>query len=144
MRAPRRRARMAAAAWPAGLALAWLLGACAPESDPARTAAGPPAPAGPAQTGVASYYGPEFTGEPTASGKPLKPHAMTAASRSLALGAEAKVTNPETGRSVTVEVTDRGPYAKGRIIDVTPKAAERLGFKEEGVARVVVQPQPER
>ena len=94
----------------------------------------------PAQAGVASYYGPGLAGEPTASGEPLRSDALTAASRSLPLGSDAKVTNTETGRSVTVEVNDRGPYAKGRILDVSPRAADRLGMKADGVAKVVVQP----
>jgi rare lipoprotein A len=98
------------------------------------------APRAPVQTGVASYYAPRLAGKPTASGKPLKPNALTAASRSLPLGATAKVTNTENGRSVTVKVNDRGPYAKNRILDVSPKAAKHLGFKHDGVAKVAVQP----
>ena len=98
------------------------------------------APPTPVQTGVASYYAPQLAGKPTASGEPLKPNALTAASRSLPLGATAKVTNTENGRSVTVEITDRGPYAKNRVLDVSPKAAEHLGFKDDGVANVAVQP----
>lgn len=94
----------------------------------------------PAQSGTASYYGPEFAGRPTASGEPHDPKDMTAASRTLPLGTKAKVTNKETGKSVAVEVNDRGPYAKGRIIDVSPKAAARLGMKDDGVAPVKVQP----
>jgi rare lipoprotein A len=101
----------------------------------------PPAAAlPPAQTGVASYYGPEFAGKPTASGEPHRPEALTAASRSLPLGTTAKVTNTETGQSTAVEVNDRGPYAKNRILDVSPKAAEHLGMKDDGVAKVQVQP----
>jgi rare lipoprotein A len=89
---------------------------------------------------VASYYGPQFAGQPTASGAPHKPNALTAASRTLPLGTTAKVTNTETGRSVAVKVDDRGPYAKGRILDVSPKAARHLGMKRDGVAPVKVQP----
>jgi rare lipoprotein A len=100
----------------------------------------PSAPLPPAQTGVASYYGPEFAGQPTASGEPHRPEALTAASRSLPLGTTAKVTNTKTGQSTAVEVNDRGPYAKNRILDVSPKAAEHLGMKEDGVAKVEVQP----
>jgi rare lipoprotein A len=100
-----------------------------------------PAPKTPAaQTGVASYFGPELTGKRTASGEKVKAGALTAASPTLPLGAKAKVTNIETGKSVHVTVTDRGPYAKGRILDVSPKAAERLDMKEDGVAKVKVQP----
>lgn len=129
----------------AALVLALALTACDREAAPAApTPAEIQAPArAPAQTGVASYYGAEFAGKATASGEPHRPQAMTAASPTLPLGTAAKVTNAETGRSVAVEVNDRGPYAKGRILDVSPRAAERLGMKEEGVARVVVQPLPE-
>lgn len=93
-----------------------------------------------AQTGAASYYGAEFAGKRTASGEPHDPQDLTAASRSLPLGTKAKVTNTESGRSVVVEVNDRGPYAKGRILDVSSRAAERLGMKADGVATVRVQP----
>ncbi|MBL8771450.1 MAG: septal ring lytic transglycosylase RlpA family protein [Phenylobacterium sp.] len=129
----------------AALPLALGIAACGQTSapsgpEPAR-AADAAAP-GPVQVGEASYYASELAGRPTASGEPLKPEAMTAASRSLPLGTDARVTNTETGRSVVVEVNDRGPYAKNRIIDVTPKAAERLGMKADGAARVVVQPLP--
>ncbi|CAN7324809.1 septal ring lytic transglycosylase RlpA family protein [Phenylobacterium sp. LjRoot225] len=117
------------------------LSACDREADRPNVAAAPPAPV---QTGVASYYAPELAGKTTASGEPHDPNALTAASRSLPLGATAKVTNAESGQSVTVEVNDRGPYAKNRILDVSPKAAEHLGFKDEGVAKVAVQPLPER
>jgi rare lipoprotein A len=90
------------------------------------------------QKGKASYY--RAPGKTTASGKPMKPHALTAASKTLPLGTKAKVVNAETGRAVNVTVTDRGPYAKGRIIDLSPKAAEKLGMKDDGVAPVKVKP----
>jgi rare lipoprotein A len=98
----------------------------------------PPLP--PTRTGVASYYGAEFAGKPTASGERFRPNALTAASRTLPLGTTAKVTNTETGRSVSVRVNDRGPYAKHRVVDVSSKAARRLGMTEDGVAPVKVQP----
>jgi len=113
------------------------LGACGRPPEPPSAAAAPPAPA---QTGVASYYAKSLAGKPTASGEPHEPNSLTAASRSLPLGTTAKVTNTENGRSVTVEVNDRGPYVKNRILDVSRKAAERLGFKHDGVAKVAVQP----
>lgn len=114
-----------------------VLSAC--DRGPDRAVAPAAAPA-PVQTGVASYYAPQLTGKTTASGEPHQPNALTAASRSLPLGATAKVTNTENGRSVTVRVNDRGPYAKRRILDVSRRAAERLGFKHDGVAKVAVQP----
>lgn len=90
------------------------------------------------QRGKASYY--RAAGARTASGKPMRTHALTAASKTLPLGTKAKVVNAKTGKSVKVTVTDRGPYAKGRILDVSPKAAEALGMKHDGVAEVKVKP----
>jgi rare lipoprotein A len=90
------------------------------------------------QKGKASYY--RLPGRKTASGKTMKPHALTAASKTLPLGTKARVTNLETGKSVKVTVNDRGPYAKGRILDVSPKAAKVLGMKQDGVAPVKVKP----
>lgn len=92
------------------------------------------------RTGAASYYSGRLAGKSTASGAPLRLGAMTAASPTLPLGTEAKVTNRATGRSVRVTVTDRGPFAKGRTLDVTPAAANRLGMKKDGVAPVEVKP----
>jgi rare lipoprotein A len=92
------------------------------------------------QVGKASYYGAHQAGRTTASGKPLKPHRLTAASKTLPLGTRAKVIDRETGKSVRVTVTDRGPFRKGRILDVSPRAAEKLGMKDDGVASVKVVP----
>lgn len=125
----------------AAFALLGLAACQAPATQPTPAPAADVAPAnGPAQVGVASYVSPELAGEPTASGEPHRPDAMTAASRTLPLGASAKVTNTETGASAQVRINDRGPYAKGRILDVSPKAAERLGMKDDGVAKVKVEP----
>ena len=115
------------------------LTACDREPDHASAPAAQPAPM---QSGIASYYAKHFAGKPTASGEPHRPNALTAASPSLPLGATARVTNTENGQSVTVEVNDRGPYAKNRILDVSRRAAERLGFKHDGIAQVTVQPLP--
>jgi rare lipoprotein A len=126
-----------------------VLAACArqdPAARPAEPAPGSQSAAAPkpklpaAQSGTASYYGPEFAGKETASGQPHDPAGLTAASPTLPLGTTAKVTNKETGKSVRVEVNDRGPYAKGRIVDVSPKAAAKLGMTDDGVAKVKVQP----
>lgn len=92
------------------------------------------------QAGVASFYSPKESGKTTASGEPLKPAALTAASRTLPLGTKAQVVNKDNGRAVTVTINDRGPYVDGRVVDVTPKAAEKLGMTEEGVASVEVKP----
>lgn len=92
--------------------------------------------------GKASYYGPEFAGKKTASGKRFVPSAMTAASKTLPLGTVVKVTNVENGKTAKVVITDRGPYKKGRIIDLTPKAAAKLGMMKAGVASVKVETEP--
>jgi rare lipoprotein A len=92
------------------------------------------------QVGTASYYGTQAAGKTTASGEKMSPSKLTAASKTLPLGTKAKVTNLRTGKSATVTVNDRGPYAGGRVIDVSPKAADRLDMKQDGVAPVAVKP----
>jgi rare lipoprotein A len=92
------------------------------------------------QRGKASYYGKEFYGRKMADGTKMNPQSNIAASRSLPLGTKAEVTNLENGKSEVVEIRDRGPYVDGRIIDLTPKTAEKLGFIEDGVAPVLVEP----
>jgi rare lipoprotein A len=79
-----------------------------------------------AQSGLASIYG--YSGARTASGERASPHGMTAAHRSLPFGAQVRVTNLRNGRSAVVRINDRGPFVRGRIIDVTPAAAHALGF----------------
>ena len=80
-----------------------------------------------AQSGIASIYSTE-SGTRTASGQRLNPGALTAAHRSLPFGSKVRVTNRNNGRSVVVTIVDRGPFVRGRIIDVTPAAAHALGF----------------
>jgi rare lipoprotein A len=92
------------------------------------------------QSGVASYYRPSRVHRKTASGARLKSNEMTAASRTLPLGTRAKVTNTRNGRSAEVTITDRGPFTGHRILDVSPKAAMRLGMTSSGVAKVTVTP----
>lgn len=75
-----------------------------------------------------------------ADGTPMNPHAAIAASRTLPLGTKARVTNLENGKSSVVEIKDRGPYVDGRIVDLSPKIAQQLGMKEQGVAPVEVAP----
>jgi rare lipoprotein A len=89
-----------------------------------------------AESGVASVYSTE-SGSRTASGARLNPGAMTAAHRSIPFGSRVLVTNRKNGRSVVVTVNDRGPFVRGRIIDVTPAAAQALGFN--GLAPVTVE-----
>ena len=88
-----------------------------------------------AQSGIASVYSTE-SGSRTASGVRLNPGALTAAHRSLPFGSKVRVTNRSNGRSVVVTVNDRGPFVRGRIIDVTPAGARALGFS--GLAQVTV------
>jgi rare lipoprotein A len=90
--------------------------------------------------GTASWYGPGFNGKRTASGERFDRRRLTAAHRSLPLGTKARVTNLENGRSVEVTVTDRGPYVRGRIIDLSERAAQVIGIKQDGLARVVIEP----
>jgi rare lipoprotein A (peptidoglycan hydrolase) len=87
---------------------------------------------------VASWYGPGFHGHPTSSGEIYNQQAMTAASRTLPLGSHAKVTNLTTGKSVVVRINDRGPYVRGRGIDLSRAAACRLGIEGRGIATVRV------
>jgi len=97
------------------------------------------APAGkpaPPQVVTASWYGPGFHGQATASGETFDQHALTAAHRTLPLGTEAKVTNLETGQSVTVTINDRGPYVPGRHLDLSQAAAKQIGLIKKGVAKV--------
>jgi rare lipoprotein A len=86
-----------------------------------------------ASQGVASFY---WEGTQTASGEKFDTHALTAAHPTLPFGTRLRVTNVSTGRSVTVRVNDRGPYIPGRIVDVSPTAADALGMVESGIAKV--------
>ena len=122
---------LAALAW----AAAGSAGAAQPGKTPAAAAAARP------QTGTASYFGHEEAGKRTASGAAAKPAStLTAASPTLPLGTKAKVVDQDTGKAVNVTVVDRGPYAKHRVIDVSAKAARKLGMKKDGVAHVKVKP----
>jgi rare lipoprotein A len=89
-----------------------------------------------AQTGVASVYSTE-TGSQTASGVRLNDRALTAAHRSLPFGSRVRVTDQKNGHSIVVTINDRGPYVRGRIIDLTPAAAHALGMS--GLAPVTVE-----
>jgi len=93
---------------------------------------------GSSQFGKAVWY--DFVGGRTASGEILDSVTATAAHRSLPLASYAKVTNLDNGRSVVVKINDRGPYTRGRIIDLSPRAADALDMKRAGVAAVVIDP----
>lgn len=88
--------------------------------------------------GMASYYGAELAGNRTASGERFNPGALTAAHRTLPLGTMLRVTNKANGKSVIVRVNDRGPFAKGRILDVSRAAAERISMVRSGTARISI------
>ena len=106
-----------------------LLGVCAVALTCA-TCSGMPAVGG--QSGIASVYA--YKGQRTASGQVANPARLTAAHRSLPFGTRVRVTNLRNGRSVVVRINDRGPFIRGRVIDVTPTAARVLGFS--GLTRV--------
>ena len=88
------------------------------------------------QCGGASWYGPGFHGKKTASGAKFNENAMTAAHKSLPFGTVVEVTDQRTGKSIKVTITDRGPFHKGRIIDLSKAAAAKLGTKSAGTGKV--------
>jgi rare lipoprotein A len=91
------------------------------------------------QTGIASWYGPNFHGKKTANGETFDMYELTAAHKTLQIPSLVRVTNLENGRSIVVRINDRGPFSKGRIIDLSKRGAELLGFKNQGTARVKLQ-----
>lgn len=91
------------------------------------------------ETGIASWYGDDFHGKSTANGERYDMDALTAAHRTLPMPTVVRVTNLENGRSIRLRVNDRGPYARGRIIDLSRRAAQLLGFHDRGTARVRVE-----
>lgn len=91
------------------------------------------------EEGIASWYGPGFHGKLTASGVVYNQHLMTAAHKTLPMGTVVKVTNLENGITVEVCINDRGPYSKGRIIDLSSKAASLLNMKHKGTAKVRIE-----
>ncbi|MCP3960871.1 MAG: septal ring lytic transglycosylase RlpA family protein [bacterium] len=88
--------------------------------------------------GIASWYGEQFHGKPTASGEIYDMHGMTAAHRELPLGTVADVRNLENGRKVRVTINDRGPFVRGRVIDLSYGAAKELGMADVGLAKVEI------
>jgi rare lipoprotein A len=92
------------------------------------------------QQGQATYYAQKFGGRKMANGEPLQLDSNVAASKSLPLGTVARVTNIKNGRSVVVEIQDRGPFREGGVVDLTPSVARQLGLKRAGIAPVIVSP----
>jgi rare lipoprotein A len=143
----------------ATIAIAWSLGATVSVASiyataaPSDTASAPQASAetshakppldrsGDKQVGKASFYATRYAGKKMADGTPMRLSGDNAASRTLPLGTRAKVTNLETGRSAVVTIRDRGPYVKGRIVDLSPSTARKIGIsRKQGLAKVEVAP----
>jgi rare lipoprotein A len=134
-----------------GVLITLVIGGCTstqynsePSSPPPPLAAVPVLPAQPSQPRAkvvkASWYGPGLNGHVTATGEKFNPNSLTAASTNLPLGSVVKVTNPENGRSVKVRINDCGPYVHGRSMDLSKRAAQKLGITHDGVAHVKVTP----
>jgi rare lipoprotein A len=93
------------------------------------------------KVGKASVYARRFAGHKMADGKLMEPTENNAASKTLPMGTTAKVTNVETGKSAVVKIEDRGPYVKGRILDLSPSTAQKIGVDpNEGVVKVSIEP----
>lgn len=99
------------------------------------------------EEGKASYYSNKLHGRKMANGQPYNRNRLTAAHRTLPFGTKVKVTNLQTNKSVKVKITDRGPFVKGRVVDLSEAAAKRLGYINAGIVPVkmkVVKPAPTR
>ncbi|HKT74589.1 MAG TPA: septal ring lytic transglycosylase RlpA family protein [Steroidobacteraceae bacterium] len=93
------------------------------------------------RVGVASFYAKSFAGRQMANGEPMDPQGPNAASRTLPLGTTAKVTNLESGKSAVITIKDRGPYVKGRLVDLSPGTARRIGLTtQQGLTKVAIAP----
>src|ERR1700733_5298497 len=96
---------------------------------------------GRARVGTASFYAKEFNGKKMADGTPMQPQGNNSARKKLPLGTTAMVTNLQTGRTAVVTIRDRGPYVKGRIVDLSPATARKIGLEpKQGVTKVEVAP----
>lgn len=95
------------------------------------------------ETGIISWYGPGFHNKKTANGEIFNKNELTAAHRTLQMPSLVRVTNLDNGRSVIVRVNDRGPYKRGRVMDVSERAAELLGFKNQGTAKARIEVLPQ-
>jgi rare lipoprotein A len=116
-----------------GMAIVLALVACGPKAGPGRSPALPP---GGTQTGLASWYGPNFHGKTTANGERYNMLALTAAHRSLPFGTYVRVSNLANGRTLVVRINDRGPFVRGRILDLSYAAAKILDITRAGVVKV--------
>ena len=93
----------------------------------------------PASSGLASYYGGAFHGRKTASGARFNQHELTAAHKTLPFGTKVRVTNLLNSKNVNVTITDRGPFHKGRVIDLSKGAAKKIGMLSAGLASVKIE-----
>lgn len=91
------------------------------------------------QVGIASYYGSKFHKKRTANGEIFNMYKISAAHKTLPLGTKVRVINLKNGKSLTMKINDRGPFAKGRIIDLSYKAAQKLGFVNQGTTKVRIE-----
>ena len=119
--------------------------AASQEETPSRiakaTARPPPDLSGRTRIGDASFYAKKFAGREMADGGKMDPHGDNAANKTLPLGTRARVTNIDTGQSAVVTIQDRGPYVKGRIVDLSPSTARKIGITQDnGIAKVKVTP----
>jgi len=122
------------------IAIAMFAIACTPATTTKKTSTGAtPRSAPGVQYGMASWYGGKHHGGPTASGERFDKHAMTAAHRTLRMGTRVRVTRKKNSRSVVVRINDRGPYSKGRIIDLSEAAARALDMLDDGIAQVRIE-----
>jgi len=122
--------------WVAVVGLVVPLAGCGLFARRSPSPAPPATTAGATQTGVASWYGPGFHGQPTSSGEIYDQNELTGAHRTLPLGTRVEVTNLDNGRSVEVRINDRGPFVDGRIIDLSYAAARSLGMIGPGTVPV--------
>ncbi len=121
------------------LLLTCLLSSCRSPGTKQVSMVQPPAPVEhwhPYQTGIASWYGRREHGGKTASGQRMNQWQMTAAHRKLPFGTKVRVTSLRTGKSCVVRINDRGPFVRGRVIDVSTVAARQIGLEKSGVAKV--------
>ncbi len=109
-----------------------LLASCHRKSHPSTTAKNCE------ETGMASYYGGKFIGRQTANGEIFVANKLTAAHKTLPFGTMVKVTNLSNGKSVVVRINDRGPFVKGRIIDLSEAAAKKIDMLQQGVVKVEI------
>lgn len=124
------------AAWLCALALLAMAGC---SSTPKSGAGSSSIPSGHSESGMASYYGNEFQSRKTASGERFDQAQLTAAHRTLPFGTRLRVTNTQNGKSVMVRVNDRGPFVKGRIIDLSSSAFKTIAATNTGVVPVRIQ-----